>query len=94
MPTFKQLVPSIMSDLTSYVTKNCVWPSLSKPVDQGIKDVIVRYYELCDDRDPDAGPKQAREVFSEDAVIEGVSGTFRGSAGKCIHVTYGLQWCH
>ena len=66
--------------MTSYVVKDCVWPT--QPIDQSIKDVIILYYELSDWKDDQAGPRQAQDVFTADAVIEGVSGTYRGSEGE------------
>ncbi|KAK1761941.1 hypothetical protein QBC33DRAFT_502148 [Phialemonium atrogriseum] len=60
----------------SYVTKEATWPATT--LQKGVKEVIARFYELADSKEPDAGPRIANEVFTKDATLVSVSGTFQG----------------
>lgn len=66
----------------SYVTKEATWPATT--LQKGVKEVIARFYELADSKEPDAGPRIANEVFTKGATLVSVSGTFQGFSGKYV----------
>jgi len=59
-------------------TRDTIW--LSDSISEPVKDVIGKFYALADHKGADAGPRLASEVFTEDAVLIGANGTFRGSS--------------
>ncbi|KAJ2897521.1 snoaL-like domain containing protein [Zalerion maritima] len=62
----------------SYVTKEAVWPA--NAVQQAVQDIIVRFYELADCQESDAGAQMAARVFSRNATLITPTGTFKGSS--------------
>ncbi|CAK7205233.1 hypothetical protein SEUCBS139899_008000 [Sporothrix eucalyptigena] len=65
----------------SYVTQNTVWLADDQILPPAVRQILARFYELADDRSPDAGPRMAAEVFSTDAVLFGAGSDPQGTAG-------------
>lgn len=65
----------------AYVIQDTIWPS-PPAVDQQTKDLIGLFYSLADHTGPDAGPRMAKEIFTDKAVMIAGTGEFRGSAGQ------------
>lgn len=63
----------------AYVIQDTIWPS-PPAVDQQTKDLIGLFYSLADHTGPDAGPRMAKEIFTDKAVMIAGTGEFRGSA--------------
>ncbi|KAH6990181.1 hypothetical protein EDB80DRAFT_882189 [Ilyonectria destructans] len=55
-----------------------VWPAAT--LNNGVKDLITKFYQLADSKQPDAGARMASEVFSKDATLLSPNGTFQGSS--------------
>lgn len=56
-----------------------VWPAAT--LNNGVKDLITKFYQLADSKQPDAGARMASEVFSKNAILLSPNGTFQGSSG-------------
>ncbi len=64
----------------SYVTKDTTWPT-AVPLDPAVKSLIDRFYSLADDTSPEAGPRMASEIFTEDAKLITGAGELSGHEG-------------
>jgi hypothetical protein len=64
----------------SYVLQSTKWSSV--PVEPGIQSLIASFYELADNKAPDAGPLLAREVFAPTGKLVASTGTFNGTEGE------------
>ncbi|KAH7159415.1 hypothetical protein B0J13DRAFT_432830 [Dactylonectria estremocensis] len=60
----------------SYVTEATAW--LSDDINDHVKALIARFYELADSKQPDAGHLMASEVFTDDAVLISPQGRMAG----------------
>lgn len=63
----------------SYVTEHTKW--LSEAISQETKQLIARFYELADSKQPDAGQLLATQVFAKEATLVAANGTHKGSSG-------------
>ena len=75
----------------SYVTESTIWPD-SVALDSSVKDVIALFYKLADNTGPEAGPRMAKEVFTETAKLVAGHGGFEGSEGQEILGPCSFSW--
>ncbi|OQV02895.1 hypothetical protein CLAIMM_08011 [Cladophialophora immunda] len=61
----------------SYVTKETVWPDVVA-LDDNVKGVIRLFYELADNKEAEAGPRMASEVFTPSAKFIASNAAFHG----------------
>ncbi|MCJ1303256.1 hypothetical protein MMC08_006064 [Hypocenomyce scalaris] len=54
-----------------------VWPPLGFPTP--VKDLIIKFFGLADDKSPEAGPRLAEEVFTSSAIMKNGPKEFQGS---------------
>ncbi|KAL2851934.1 hypothetical protein BJY01DRAFT_208821 [Aspergillus pseudoustus] len=60
----------------SYVLQSTKWSSTA--VDPDIQSLIAGFYELADEKSPDAGPRLAHEIFAPSGKLAGSTNTFNG----------------
>lgn len=63
----------------SYVSANTVWLA---PIAPPVQRILALFYELADDKNSNAGPRMAAEVFAEDALLYAAGSTTNATAGS------------
>lgn len=74
----------------SYVTEHTVWPDFT--LEQPIKDLIARLYQIADTNEPNSGARLSTEVFTDDGsmitsakTVTGREGMFRGTCRQFLY---------
>lgn len=64
----------------SYTTRETIWPATLQ-LDQQIKDLIGQALEALDDPSDEAGPRMAREFYTDQATVVFSTGEYKGVEG-------------